>query len=159
VHAETVAPLADEHAGERSAGRRTARKVDAADMHVGLRRVLLDLELGHKRWNPLLWLPADALYPLLVRETQPPADRLRALASRMSQVPDRLALARDTLAEMPKVHVETALIQTDGTLRLVQDEVSRLLASEPGLKALVEPTQVAAAESLIGYRSFLADQA
>src|SRR3954469_21465404 len=52
-------------------GLATSDRVDREIAQVGLRRVLLDLELGHKRWNPLLWLPGDALYPLLVRDTLP----------------------------------------------------------------------------------------
>jgi uncharacterized protein (DUF885 family) len=137
----------------------TSDRVDREIAHVGLRRLLLDLELDHKRWNPLLWLPGDALYPLLVRETLPVADRLRGLAGRLTQVPDRLALAQATLADLPRVHVETALVQTEGNLLLVRDEVSRLIALEPGLAALVEPAQAAAAEALVGFRTFLAGQA
>ena len=140
-------------------GLTTSDRVDREIAQVGLRRVLLDLELGHKRWDPLPWLPGDALYPLLVRETLPAADRLRALAGRLAQVPDRLAAAQATLSDMPRVHVETALGQTDGNLLLVRDELSRLLAEEPGLRGVVEPAQAAADQALVGFRTFLAEQA
>jgi hypothetical protein len=135
---------------------------DAVDLEiglVGLERILFDLDLGEKQWNPLSWLPGDALYPLLMRETMPAAHRLRALAGRLAQIPDRLALARSTLANPPLVHVQTALTQTDGTLLLVRDEVGRLLTAEPSLRALVEPAQVAADLALVGFRTFLAEQA
>jgi uncharacterized protein (DUF885 family) len=135
---------------------------DAVDLDiatVGLERILFDLDLGQRQWDPLLWLPGDALYPLLVRETTPVAHRLRALAARMSQIPDRLRLARDTVVNPPRVHVETALIQTNGALQLVRDEVSRLLTEEPSLRALVEPAQAAADQALVEFRTFLAAQA
>ena len=133
--------------------------VDADILRNGIDRELLDLDLVHETtWNPLAWLPGDALYPLLVRDTQPVADRLRALAGRMSQIPDRLELARRTVQRPPRVHVETALVQTDGALSLVGEEVSRLLAQEPSLRSLVEPAQQAASQALQEHRAFLADQ-
>ncbi|MDX6227235.1 MAG: hypothetical protein QOI76_625 [Frankiales bacterium] len=134
-------------------------RVDLDIARVGLDRILFDLELGQRQWNPLVWLPGDALYPLLIRETTPVAHRLRSLAGRMSQIPDRLALARATLANPPRVHVETALTQTNGTLQLVRDEVSKLLTEEPSLRALVVPAQAAADEALVEFRTFLAAQA
>jgi uncharacterized protein (DUF885 family) len=132
--------------------------VDADILRTGLDRALLDLDLVREtNWNPLAWLPGDALYPLLARETQPAADRLRALAGRLSQVPDRLALARRTVERPPRVHVETAVLQTDGALTLVRDEVSLLLAQEPSLRPLVEPAQAAAERALVEHRDALAE--
>jgi hypothetical protein len=137
----------------------TSDAVDLEIARVGLERILFDLDLGERQWNPLKWLPGDALYPLIVRETTPAAHRLRALASRLAQVPDRLALARATVTNPPLVHVQTALTRTNGTLHLVRDEVSRLLTAEPSLRALVEPAQAAADVALVEYRTFLAEQA
>jgi hypothetical protein len=108
----------------------TSDAVDLEIAAVGLERILFDLDLHEKAWNPLAWLPGDALYPLLMRETTPVGHRLRALAGRLAEVPDRLALARATLTDLPLVHVETALTQTSGTLLLVRDEVSRLLTRQ-----------------------------
>jgi uncharacterized protein (DUF885 family) len=133
--------------------------VDADILANGIDRELLDLELVREReWNPLVWLPGDALYPLLVRETQPVADRLISLASRMSQVPDRLAMARRTVHRPPRVHVETALLQTSGAIALVRDDVSRLLEQEPNLRRRVEPAQAAAIRALEEHRDALAAQ-
>ncbi len=108
--------------------------------------------------NPLVWLPGDALYPLLVRDTQPAVDRLRALAARLTQVPDRLAQAQRAVQRPSRVHVETALVQTDGALGLAGAQVSELLGSEPGLRALVEPAQAVAIRALQEHREFLAEQ-
>jgi uncharacterized protein (DUF885 family) len=145
-------------AGVDEAGLTVAEAVDLEIAKVGVARSLFDLELAQKRWNPLSWLPGDALYPLLVRETRPAADRLVALAGRMSQIPDRLAQARAAVTDSPRVHVETALVQTDGTLLLVRDEVSRLLAREPSLRGVVEPAQAVADRALVEHRAFLAEQ-
>jgi len=134
--------------------------VDAEILINGIDRELLDLELVRQReWNPLVWLPGDALYPLIVRDTQPLPDRLRALAARMSQIPDRLELARRVVEHPSRLHVETAVLQTNGALALVRDDVTRLLVDEPGLASLVEPAQAVAVRALERHRDALAEQA
>lgn len=131
--------------------------VDAALLATGLDRRLFALDrLREHTWNPLVHLPADALHPLLVRDTLPVADRLRSLAARMSQVPDRLEQARATLAGVPDVHARTAASQCAGAAHLVRDEVGRLLGQEPSLRPLVEPAQRAAAEAIERYGAWLA---
>jgi uncharacterized protein (DUF885 family) len=133
--------------------------VDADILRSALDRRLFALDvLREHTWNPLLWLPGEALHPLLTRDTVPAADRLRSLAARLEQVPDRLAVARRTLEAMPRVHVETALQQSSGVVALVRDEVSRLLATEPALRPAVAPAQDAAATALDGYRDWLLEQ-
>jgi uncharacterized protein (DUF885 family) len=133
--------------------------VDADILRNGIDRELLDLDLVRETsWNPLVWLPGDALYPLLARDTQPVADRLQVLAGRMLQIPERLELARRTVERASRVHLETAVLQTEGALSLVRDEVSRLLAEQPSLRSVVEPAQTAAVRSLEQHRKALAEQ-
>jgi len=131
-----------------------ADTVDAEILRAALDRRLFAVEqLREHTWNPLLWLPGDALYPLLVRDTVPAAERLRALAGRLEQVPDRLATARATLRDMPRVHVETALTQTSGVLALVRDQVSGLMTREPGIPV----PRDAAVAALERHRDWLLD--
>jgi uncharacterized protein (DUF885 family) len=133
--------------------------VDADILRNALDRRLFALDvLREHTWNPLVWLPGEALHPLLARAALPAADRLRAIAARLEQVPDRLRVARRTLEGMPRVHVETALQQTTGALALVREQVSRLLAAEPLLRSAVAPAQAAAAAALDGYRDWLLEQ-
>ena len=127
-----------------------ADAVDAEILRGGLDRRLFELEqLREHTWNPLVWLPADPLYLLLARDTVPAEERARALAGRLAAVPDRLATARATLREMPRVHVETALTQTSGALGLVRDGMA-------GLPGLAGPRE-AAERALEGYRDWLLD--
>jgi uncharacterized protein (DUF885 family) len=136
-----------------------ADAVDAEILRAGLDARLFELEqLREHTWNPLVWLPGDALYPLLVRDTTPVPDRLRALAGRLLAVPDRLATARATLTAMPRVHVETALTQTSGVLGLVRDQVPALAAREPGMRAALAGPGEAAATALAEHRDWLLDQ-
>ena len=136
-----------------------ADAVDAEILRGGLDLRLFELEqLREHTWNPLVWLPGEALYPLLTRDTAPVPDRLRALAGRLSAVPDRLAAARATLEDMPRVHVETALTQTSGALMLVRDQVPALLHRDPGLSGVVDGPRAAAAAALEEHRDWLLDE-
>ncbi len=133
--------------------------VDAAILRHGLDRQVFAIDtLREQDWNPLLWLPGEAIYPLVARDTTPAADRLRAVASRLQQVPDRMALAQRSLQNMPQVHIETAVGQAAGAMALITDEVSRLLEQEPSLRSVVEPAQAAAVAAIEGYRAWLAEQ-
>jgi uncharacterized protein (DUF885 family) len=134
--------------------------VDAEILRSGIDAVLLSVEvLSEHTWNPLVWLPGEALYPLLERSADVPVpDRLRALASRLEQIPERLQLAIETVQDAPLVHVETALDQTDGVIALATSGVSALLQQDPSLRALVEPVQQAAVDALLEHRTELANQ-
>lgn len=134
--------------------------VDAELLAAGLARRLhaLDRERRHE-WDPLVWLPGEALHPLLTRDTTPVEHRLTALAARLDQVPDRLALARRTLAGVPRVHAETAAGQCAGTVRLVRDQLDALLDRAPLLRAQVEPARDAAATALQEHARWLAELA
>ena len=103
-------------------------RVDAALLGSDVARRLFEItELREHAWNPLLANPGQALYMLLARDFAPLPDRLRSLAGRLAEVPPALAAARAMLGQMPKVHLETAIAQFDGTIALVTEEVNAAL--------------------------------
>lgn len=103
-------------------------RVDAAVLGNDVARRLFELqELREHTWNPLLANPGQAVYMLLARDYAPLPDRLRSLTGRLAAIPEYLAAARDTLGQMPKVHLETAIAQFDGTIGLVTEEVDAAL--------------------------------
>jgi uncharacterized protein (DUF885 family) len=131
--------------------------VDAQLVRTGIDGLLFALDgTADHTWNPLVWLPGEALFPLVEREGTPVADRLRSLASRLDQVPDRLAQARKTVERPPRVHVETAVDQTAGAAALLGDQLEALLEQEPGLRSVVEPARDAALKALADHREALA---
>ena len=131
-----------------------ADAVDAEILRAGLdRRVFAMEQLREHTWNPLLWLPGDALYLLLSRDTLPVQDRLAALGGRLRAVPERLAVARDTLANMPRVHVETALTQISGLITMLREEIPRWPAPRRARSCRVEPMRTAAEDALVGHRT------
>lgn len=111
----------------------------------------------HER-DPLLHLPGSGLYPLVVREGLPMAERLRALAVRLRLVPEYLATARQVLHDMPRVHVETAIGQVRGTTALLGRPLEELMAAEPGMAGPVAAARDGAAEALAGHGRWLESQ-
>jgi uncharacterized protein (DUF885 family) len=138
-------------------------RVDAAVLGNDLARRVFELdELREHTWNPLLANPGQAIYTLLARDYAPLADRLGALAGRLAAVPDALAAARESLGQMPRVHLETAIGQFDGTIGLVTEEVNAALrqAGHAGGAAAaavagVEKARAGALAALTGHRDWL----
>src|SRR5580698_3450029 len=97
-------------------------RVDAAMIAGDVARRLFEIEeLREHTWNPLLANPGQAIYMLLARDYAPLPERLHSLAGRLARVPDALTAARASLGRMPKVHLETAITQFNGTIALVTE--------------------------------------
>ncbi len=136
-------------------------QVDAAMLADGIARRVFEIdELCEHAWNPLRTNPGKAVYLLLARDFAPLPDRLAALAGRLAQIPRALEIARDQLKAMPKVHLETAIGQFDGTIKLVADEVDSALrhagTQSPASRKIMDKARPAALEALAGHRAWLA---
>jgi uncharacterized protein (DUF885 family) len=125
-------------------------RVDAAVLGNDVARRLFEIEeLREHTWNPLLANPGQALYTLLARDYAPLPDRLRSLAGRLAAVPDSLAAARAALGQMPKVHLQTAIAQFDGTIGLVTEEVNAALRQAANGGAVITGSGAAATAAVI----------
>ena len=114
-------------------------RVDAAMMADSVARRVFELdELAEHTWNPLLANPGRAIYQLLARDFAPLPDRLASVAGRLSAVPGVLAEARRQLGPMPRVHIETAIGQFDGTITLISDQIDAALEAAPGSAARLD---------------------
>lgn len=124
-------------------------RVDAALIAGELDRRIFEIdELREVEWNPLVYNPGEALYPLVTRDVLALPDRVRAITARLELLPDLVLTARRQLDRPPRVHVETALARQPGTRSLLGDEISRLVAVDPGLRRIVEPAQRRALDAL-----------
>src|SRR5579859_5894897 len=132
-------------------------RVDAAMMADSVaRRTFEHDQLRELTWNPLLGNPGRAIYQLLARGVAPLPDRLAALAGRLGAVPALLEAARELLGPMPRVHLETALGQFDGTIMMVGKQVDQALEAAPESGPQLERVRPAALEALSEHRAWLA---
>jgi uncharacterized protein (DUF885 family) len=113
-------------------------------------------DLAEQTWDPLLSLPGPAIYSLVARDTGVPEDRVRALGARLAAIPEHLQTVRDQLGQLPRVHVETAVLQARGALSLLGEPVDALLARAP--VADLAALRTGAADALEQHARWLADQ-
>lgn len=115
---------------------RALSRVTAADLEIlrsGVAARLFDLtQIRAHRWNPLLWNPGESLHSIIAREFAPPDQRARALRGRLADIPEFLENARHTLAEMPSVHVVTAIEQL-GQIGPMLADMPADVAAGPGV--------------------------
>jgi len=134
-------------------------RVDAAMMADSVARRVFEIdELAEHTWNPLLANPGRAIYTLLARDFAPLPDRLASVAGRLAEVPGALTGARRQLGAMPRVHLETAIGQFDGTIALVGKEVDAALSAEPSCGPRLAEVRPAALEALAEHRAWLSAQ-
>ena len=137
-------------------------RVDAAMMADSVARRVFEIdELREHTWNPLQANPGRAIYQLLARDFAPLSDRLASVAARLAAIPAMLAEARRQLGRMPRVHLETAIGQFDGTIALVSKEIDVALEAEgsaPQCAAQLAQVRPAALEALTEHRSWLSAQ-
>ena len=134
-------------------------RVDAAMMADSVARRVFEIdELREHTWNPLLANPGKAIYQLLARDFAPLPDRLGSVAGRLADVPAALAGARRQLGRMPRVHLETAIGQLDGTIALVSKEIDAALEAAPQCAAQLAQVRPAALDALTGHRAWLSAQ-
>jgi uncharacterized protein (DUF885 family) len=137
-------------------------QVDASMMADSIARRVFEIdELREHTWNPLLANPGKAIYQLLARNFAPLPDRLGSVAGRLAEIPVVLAEARRQLGRMPRVHLETAIGQFDGTIALVSAQIDAALEEEgptPHSAAQLAQVRPAALEALTGHRAWLSAQ-
>jgi uncharacterized protein (DUF885 family) len=134
-------------------------QVDAAMMANGVARRVFEIdELREHTWNPLFANPGRAVYQLLARDFAPLPERLEAVAGRLGQIPPVLAEARRQLGRMPRVHLETAVGQFDGTIAMVSKDIDAALEAAPQCAGQLARVRPAALEALAGHRDWLAAQ-
>jgi uncharacterized protein (DUF885 family) len=131
-------------------------RVDAAMMADSVARRVFEIdELREHTWNPLQANPGKAIYQLLARDFAPLPDRLASVAGRLAEIPAVLAEARRQLGRMPRVHIETAIGQFDGTIALVSNQIDTALEAAPQCAAGIAQVRPAALEALTEHRTWL----
>jgi len=140
-------------------------ELDALDDEIDRTAILNDVRVTVHRFvtervhrtNPSWWLehPLEGLYHLLARQDRPREHRAKAAAARLAAMPDFLAAARETVAECPRVFVETALDVAAGADALIAEIAAHLRPAEDG----TFDAAVAAARDAVGrFATFLREE-
>ena len=133
-----------------------SRAVDLEILRNALDRERLDLDVVRPHtWDPLVANPGTSIYLLLARDFAPLGDRLRSVGQRLAAVPESLAVARGSLRNMPRVHVETAIGQFEGTRSLLTGWLEDCVSLEPTLRREIEPARATALEALDAHLAWL----
>jgi uncharacterized protein (DUF885 family) len=113
-----------------------------------------ETKLREEWWNPLEWvyILGGGLFPLLVREFAPLANRLTSIAGRLEGIPAVVDASVDTLTgfdgrPVGRFQTETALNQLPGVVELVDDAVREAEGSaddDPAVSAVVDRVRAGA---------------
>jgi uncharacterized protein (DUF885 family) len=133
-----------------------ANRIDHAILESNLERMIyLEEEIREWEWNPLYYNMGGAIYNLLVRDFAPLEARLRNVRARLREVPAVIVAARANLKQPPRVHTETAILQNQGNIALIRDELSRQAQPAAQFSEEMRPVQDAAVEALEAYGQWL----
>jgi uncharacterized protein (DUF885 family) len=107
--------------------------------------------------DPALYagLPADSLFPLVVRDFAPLPERARSILSRLRQVPAALDAGRRSLERPARVHTEIALEMAEGSGQFLQVVIPSLAEAVPEIGAALHEASAAAQTALRDYGRFL----
>jgi uncharacterized protein (DUF885 family) len=100
--------------------------------------------------------PGGGVHALLSRQFAPLPVRLASATQRLAAVPEYLQAARDRLGEMSRVHLDTALDQLDGTIRLIDTELPAAAGESAQHIAGLTDAATAAHAALRAHREWLA---
>ena len=136
----------------------TANRVDASLLREQLQNQLFEIDtLRSLAWNPLYYNVGDAIDALLTRNFAPIEVRMRNVQARLEAIPSVLAQARQNLHNPPRIHTETAILQNQGTISLIRDDLPRFIAKVPSMKKSLLAARRTALEALQSYGSWLKD--
>ena len=129
--------------------------IDYAILKLNLERTIFEAEeLREQEWNPLYYNMGNAIYALIARDFAPLDDRLRSVKSRLEGIPAVLAAARANLKNPPRVHTETAILQNQGNIGMIREELSQFVEGSPVATELA-PVREMAARALEEYGVWL----
>ena len=130
--------------------------VDYDIMKINLERGIFEAEeLREHEWNPLYYNMGGAVYSLVAREFAPIEKRLASVEARVKQIPATLEVAKAQLQNPPKVFTETAILQNQGNISLLKEDLAPFIQQAPGMEAQLKPAIDAAVAALEAYGTWL----
>ncbi|HZY09682.1 MAG TPA: DUF885 family protein, partial [Bacteroidota bacterium] len=115
-------------------------------------------ELREHTWNPLVYTEAigNSIAGLIYQDFAPLEERLRNAIERAKQVPDFLYKAKENLSEAPRMHVETAIQQNQGNIKIFKDELTKAgSTARPEIQTEIRSAIKIAIAALENFETFL----
>jgi len=135
---------------------RDVNAIDCEILRLNLERTVFEVEeLREHEWNPLFYNMGGAIYALVARDFAPIEARLKSVEERLKGIPAVVAAARANLKQPPEIHTRTAMLQNQGNIGLIRDELSQFVAQAPGMEKELAPARVAAVAALEEYGAWL----
>ncbi|HYE31301.1 MAG TPA: DUF885 domain-containing protein [Methylomirabilota bacterium] len=133
-----------------------ANRLDYQIFRDGLESMILEAEVIREwEWNPLVYNPGNAIYPLLARDYAPLTNRLESARQRLEQLPKVLSAAQANLKNSPRIHTETAIQQIKGSANLVRNDLNEFIEKAPEMRDRLAPVQASAAVALDQHAAWL----
>lgn len=130
--------------------------IDYDIMRLNLERGVFEAEeLREHEWNPLYYNMGGAIYSLIARDFAPLEQRLTSVNARVEAIPATVAVAKAQLQNPPKVFTETAILQNQGNVSLLKEELTPFIQQVPGMDEKIKPALDAAVASLEEYGRWL----
>lgn len=111
--------------------------------------------LREYEWNPRVYNVGDAIYALVARDFAPLKERLLNVKERLKKIPSVLSNAKINLKNPIKIHTETAILQNDGLISLINNGLNEYIDQVPELKDEFTPVQKEVSLSLKEYGAWL----
>jgi uncharacterized protein (DUF885 family) len=124
---------------------------DALTKNIWLAENTRPFEEDPRVWNEYI---SDSVFLILTQSTVEKSKAIRDAAGRISYIPRTVKAARDSLANPPKVFVETAIRQNRGAIAFYESGLFKLTGETPAVSVLAGPAKEAAA-ALKEYQKFL----
>jgi uncharacterized protein (DUF885 family) len=125
-------------------------------LHNRIESTIFELEqIREYEWNPLVYNVTGSIYALLARDFEPLDKRLTNVASRLAEIPRVLDSARANLVSPPKVHTETAILQNQGSISLIRDDLEEFLKDAPAMRGKLAGPRDEAVKALEAYGEWL----
>lgn len=130
--------------------------IDYDIMKLNLERAVFEAEeLREHEWNPLYYNMGGAIYSLIARDFAPLEQRLASVAARIEAIPVALGVAKLQLTNPPKVFTETAIMQNQGNVSLLKEELTPFVQQVTGMEEKMKPALDVAVASLEEYGRWL----
>jgi uncharacterized protein (DUF885 family) len=130
--------------------------IDCEILRLNLERTVFEAEeLREHEWNPLYYNMGSAIYALIARDFAPLEQRLKSVRERLEAIPAVVAAAKANLKHPPEIHTRTAMLQNEGNIGMIRDELTQFVKETPGLERELAPARAAAVAALEEYGAWL----